>query len=34
MTSGIEGMTLPVAEVHDLEAITLAGETLAPFFAS
>ena len=30
---GIEGITFSMADVHDLEAVTLAGETLAPLFA-
>ena len=30
---GIEGLTFSMADVHDLEAIELAGETLAPLFA-
>jgi len=30
--AGIEGVTFSMADVHDLEAITLAGETLAPVF--
>ena len=29
---GIEGVTFSMADVHDLEAVTLAGETLAPLF--
>jgi F420-dependent oxidoreductase-like protein len=29
---GIEGLTFSLPDVHDLEAITLAGETLAPVF--
>lgn len=31
---GIEGVTFSMADVHDLEAVTLAGETLAPLFAT
>ena len=27
-------MTFSMADVHDLEAVTLAGETLAPLFAA
>jgi F420-dependent oxidoreductase-like protein len=30
---GIEGLTFSLPDVHDLDAITLAGETLAPVFA-
>ncbi len=30
---GIEGLTFSIGDVHDLEAIQLAGETLAPLFA-
>ena len=30
---GIEGLTFSMADVHDLEAIELAGRTLAPLFA-
>ena len=30
---GIEGVTFSMADVHDLEAVALAGETLAPLFA-
>ena len=29
---GIEGVTFSMPDVHDLEAVTLAGETLAPVF--
>jgi F420-dependent oxidoreductase-like protein len=29
---GIEGLTVVMPDVHDLEAVTLAGETLAPVF--
>ncbi len=29
---GIEGLTFSMPDVHDLEAVTLAGETLAPVF--
>jgi F420-dependent oxidoreductase-like protein len=29
---GIEGLTFSMPDVHDLEAVTLAGETLAPLF--
>jgi F420-dependent oxidoreductase-like protein len=29
---GIEGLTFSMADVHDLEAVTLAGQTLAPVF--
>jgi F420-dependent oxidoreductase-like protein len=29
---GIEGVTFSMADVHDLEAVALAGETLAPLF--
>jgi F420-dependent oxidoreductase-like protein len=29
---GIEGLTFSMADVHDLDAVTLAGETLAPVF--
>ncbi len=29
---GIEGLTFTMPDVHDLEAVTLAGETLAPLF--
>ena len=29
---GIEGVTLSLPDVHDLEAVALAGETLAPLF--
>ena len=32
--AGIEGVTFSMADVHDLEAVTLAGETLAPLFAA
>jgi F420-dependent oxidoreductase-like protein len=32
--AGIEGVTLSLPDVHDPEAITLAGETLAPVFNS
>ena len=31
---GIEGVTFSMADVHDLDAVTLAGETLAPMFAA
>ena len=31
--SGIEGLTFSMPDVHDLEAVALAGETLAPIFA-
>jgi F420-dependent oxidoreductase-like protein len=31
---GIEGLTLSMPDVHDLEAVALAGETLAPVFNS
>jgi alkanesulfonate monooxygenase SsuD/methylene tetrahydromethanopterin reductase-like flavin-dependent oxidoreductase (luciferase family) len=30
---GIEGLTFSIGDVHDLEAVELAGETLAPLFA-
>jgi F420-dependent oxidoreductase-like protein len=30
---GIEGVTFSMGDVHDLEAVALAGETLAPLFA-
>ena len=30
---GIEGLTFSMGDVHDLEAVALAGETLAPVFA-
>jgi F420-dependent oxidoreductase-like protein len=30
---GIEGLTISMPDVHDLEAVALAGETLAPAFA-
>jgi F420-dependent oxidoreductase-like protein len=30
---GIEGLTVVLPDVHDLEAVTLAGETLAPVFS-
>ena len=29
---GIEGVTFSMPDVHDLEAMALAGETLAPLF--
>jgi alkanesulfonate monooxygenase SsuD/methylene tetrahydromethanopterin reductase-like flavin-dependent oxidoreductase (luciferase family) len=29
---GIEGLTFSLPDVHDLEAVALAGETLAPVF--
>jgi alkanesulfonate monooxygenase SsuD/methylene tetrahydromethanopterin reductase-like flavin-dependent oxidoreductase (luciferase family) len=29
---GIDGITLSMPDVHDLEAVELAGETLAPVF--
>ena len=29
---GIEGLTCTMGDVHDLEALTIAGETLAPVF--
>jgi alkanesulfonate monooxygenase SsuD/methylene tetrahydromethanopterin reductase-like flavin-dependent oxidoreductase (luciferase family) len=29
---GIEGLTFSMPDVHDLEAVALAGETLAPVF--
>jgi len=31
---GIEGVTFSLADVHDLDAVALAGETLAPVFAA
>ena len=31
--AGIEGLTFSMGDVHDLEAVALAGETLAPVFA-
>jgi F420-dependent oxidoreductase-like protein len=31
---GIEGVTLSMADVHDLDAVTLVGETLAPMFVA
>ena len=31
---GIEGLTFSMGDVHDLEAVALAGETLAPLFAA
>ena len=30
--AGIDGLTISMADVHDLEAVALAGETLAPVF--
>ena len=32
--AGIEGLTFSMPDVHDLEAVTLAGQTLAPVFNS
>jgi alkanesulfonate monooxygenase SsuD/methylene tetrahydromethanopterin reductase-like flavin-dependent oxidoreductase (luciferase family) len=31
---GIEGMTLSLPDVHELETVALAGRTLGPVFAS
>jgi alkanesulfonate monooxygenase SsuD/methylene tetrahydromethanopterin reductase-like flavin-dependent oxidoreductase (luciferase family) len=31
---GVEGMTLSLPDVHDLETVALAGNTLGPVFAS
>ena len=31
---GIEGLTFSMADVHDLEAVELAGRTLAPLFTA
>jgi alkanesulfonate monooxygenase SsuD/methylene tetrahydromethanopterin reductase-like flavin-dependent oxidoreductase (luciferase family) len=31
---GIEGMTVSLPDVHDLETVALAGRTLGPVFAS
>jgi F420-dependent oxidoreductase-like protein len=32
--AGIEGLTMTIPDVHDLEAVALAGRTLGPLFAS
>lgn len=34
LEAGIEGLTLTVPDVHDLESVALVGETLGPVFAS
>jgi alkanesulfonate monooxygenase SsuD/methylene tetrahydromethanopterin reductase-like flavin-dependent oxidoreductase (luciferase family) len=34
LEAGIEGLTLTIPDVHDLDVITLAGKTLAPVFAA
>ena len=32
--AGIEGLTLTIPDVHDLETVALAGRTLGPVFAA
>jgi alkanesulfonate monooxygenase SsuD/methylene tetrahydromethanopterin reductase-like flavin-dependent oxidoreductase (luciferase family) len=34
LEAGIEGLTVTIPDVHDLEVVALAGETLAPVFAA
>jgi hypothetical protein len=34
LESGIEGMTITIPDVHDLETLELAGRALGPVFAA